>query len=79
MGLSPSLSSGRVRVPAVWVQAPVRVLAGFESRPRGFKSQSGFWLGSSPGHMGSSPNLRCTVSNAGNKSTSWLGVTTSEI
>ena len=69
---------GRVQVPAVWVQVPIWVLAGFESQLRGFESQSEFWLGSSLGrvgsgpirvlariesrHVGSSPNLRFTVS-----------------
>ena len=38
------------------------VLAGFKSLPRGCPSQAGFWLGSSPCCVGSSPNLRCTVS-----------------
>ena len=53
---------GRVRVLAAWIRVPIRVLARFESQLHGFKSQSGFWPGSSPSHMGSSPNLRCTFS-----------------
>ena len=31
------------------------VLAGFKSQPHGFESHTGFWLGSSPGHVGSNP------------------------
>ena len=38
------------------------VLAGFESRLHGVKSQSGSRLGSSPSCVGSSSNLRCIVS-----------------
>ena len=38
-------------------KVPSRILAGFESHLRGFKSQAGFCLGSSPGHVGSSPKL----------------------
>ena len=62
MGSSPILGFGQVRAPATRVRVPIRVLAGFESQSHGFKSQSGFWPGLSPGHMGSSPHLRCTVS-----------------
>ena len=44
-------------VPPTWVQVPSRVLAGFESQPHGFESQTRFWLGSGPSHMGLSPKL----------------------
>ena len=37
-----------------WNQVPW-FFAGFEFQPHGFKSQARFWLGLSPGHMGSSP------------------------
>ena len=36
--------------PSSWVQVPSRVLAGFESQPCGFESQTGFWLGQVPAH-----------------------------
>ena len=42
----------------VWISVGrLWVLAGFESWPRGFESQSEFWLGLSPSCMGSSPSL----------------------
>ena len=53
---------GRVWVPTAWVRVPVWVLAGFEYQQCGFESQCGFWPGLSPGRVGSSLNLRCTVS-----------------
>ena len=41
----------------MWVQVPNRVLARFESWPCGFESQTGFWPGLNPGHVGLSPKL----------------------
>ena len=40
----------KTRYPGFWLA--------FESRPHGFKSQAGFWLGSSSSHVGSNSNLR---------------------
>ena len=37
---SPKQGFGWVQVPAMWVQVQSRVLTGFESQPRGFKSLS---------------------------------------
>ena len=48
---------GSVWVPAMWVRVPHKILAGFESQLHGFKYQIGFWLNSSPSHMGLSPKL----------------------
>ena len=35
-----TMGFGWVSVPAMWAQVPSRVLAGFESQPHGFKTQS---------------------------------------
>ena len=40
-----------------WVQVPSRILAWFQSRSYGFEFQVGFWVGWSPGAVGSSSKL----------------------